>query len=116
MLNFIKKWMENSVIDEIIILIFMLVIVEAIAQNTIKQSDPESLKLVFGLTAYVIIGYLLHYAYHKYPLSKINVMWSCMSIIVATIFGYMLYDESFNKKTMLAVTFAILAIYFSYIS
>lgn len=105
---------KNSVVDEIIIVVLLIATVEAVAQNTIKQSHPESVNLLFGLFAYILVGYLLHYAYHKYPLSKINVMWSALSIVLAAFFGYILYDEPLSGKFMLAVVFALLAIYLSY--
>lgn len=112
--NKIKKWMEESVIDEILFIVLGLAIVEAIAQNTIKQSESESLHLMFGLSAYVMVGYLLHYAYHKFPLSKVNIMWSALSIVLATAFGYLVYDEPLNNKLIFAVVLALGAIYFAY--
>lgn len=110
----IKKWMEESVIDEILLVVFAIAIVEAIAQNTIKQSDSESIKMMFGLSAYILVGYLLHYAYHKFPLSKINVIWSAVSIVLAATFGYLLYDEPINTKLFLAIILALGAIFLAY--
>ena len=110
----LKQWMENSVIDEIFLIVIVLAIVEAIAQNTLKTSDFKSLNFIFGLSAYVMIGYLLHYAYHKFPLSKVNVMWSAFSIVLATTLGYMLYNEPVNRNNILSVIFALCAIYFAY--
>lgn len=110
----IHKWMDESVADEILFIVIIIAVVEAIAQNTIKQSDMESMHLIFGLSAYIMVGYLLHYAYHKFPLSKVNVMWSAFSIVLAAIFGYFLYDEPLNNKSLLAVLFALFAIYFAY--
>lgn len=109
----IHKWMDESVIDEILVIVILIAIIEAVAQNTIKQSS-ESLHLMFGLSAYVMVGYLLHYAYHKFPLSKFNVMWSALSIVFATTFGYLLYDEPMSSKSIFAVIFALLAIYLTY--
>ena len=110
----IHKWMDESVIDEIVVIVLGLAVVEAVAQNTIKQSDSESLHLMFGLSAYIMVGYLLHYAYHKYPLSKVNVMWSALSIVLAATFGYLLYDEPMNMKSLSAVVLALGAIYLAY--
>lgn len=116
--NYLKKiqeWMEKSIIDDIIIIVLLIAIVESIAQNRIKLSNnDDSGTFILGLLAYVIVGYLLHYAYHKYPLSKVNVMWSCLSIVLAAALGYTLYDEPLNGKLLLAVFFSLLAIYFAY--
>lgn len=110
----IKNWMDNSMIDELLYIIFLLVIVETIAQNSLKNGKNGSIKFFLGLTFYLVIGYLLHYAYSNFPLSKVNVMWSCGSIIIATLLGYTLYQESYNIKSFFAVIFALTAMYLSY--
>lgn len=110
----VHNWMDQSSVDEILIVVVLIAIVEAVAQNTIKQSDPESVNMMFGLSAYILVGYLLHYAYHKFPLSKINVMWSALSIVLATAFGYLVYDEPLSNKLILAVILALGAIYLAY--
>lgn len=112
----IHDWMDKSVIDELLIVVFLIAIVESIAQNTIKQSDEHSISvnMMLGLSAYIVVGYLLHYAYHKFPLSKINVMWSALSIIMASGLGYMLYDEPMTTKSIMAVILSIGAIYLTY--
>ncbi len=112
-MSFLQKIIEytnNSIVDEILLFAIIIAIVEAIAQNNIKNSDHTSFKFIIGLGFYMLVGYLLHYAYHKYPLSKLNVIWSCMSIIFAMVTGYLLYDEPFNYWTVLAIFLAISAI------
>lgn len=110
----IRQWMQNSILDEILIVVIIISFIEAFAQNTIKQSASPSINLGFGLIAYMLIGYLLHYAYHKFPIGKVNVLWSAISIILAAITGYILYDEPLNYKLIAAVIFSLLAIYCSY--
>lgn len=110
----IHKWMDESVVDEIMLVVIIIAIVEAVAQNTIKQSDSESMHMMFGLSAYILVGYLLHYAYHKFPLSKINVMWSAISIVLAGTLGYILYDEPMNIRSISAIILALGAIYLTY--
>ena len=111
----IKKWMENSIVDELLIFAFFIAIVENLAQNVIKSSsDKNSMQFIIGLIAYMGVGYLLHYAYHKFPLGKLNVIWSCITIILAMLVGYIFYDEPLNKWNVLGLIFAIMAIYFVY--
>jgi multidrug transporter EmrE-like cation transporter len=110
----IKEYMDNSIVDEILLLALFIAIVETIAQNNIKNSEHKSLKFMLGLGFYMILGYILHYAYHKYPLSKINVIWSCVSIIFAMILGYSLYDEPFNHWSGIAIILALGAIMCSF--
>jgi len=112
----VQNWMENSVIDELLIIVILIVMVESLAQNTLKRSNNSSLNYLLGLLAYTMVGILLHYAYHKFSLTKVNVIWSCISIVFATTLGYFLYDEPMNVKNMFAVLFALLAVISSYLA
>lgn len=113
----IKNWMENSIVDELLIIVILIAIVESLAQNILKKSNNStSLNYVFGLLSYIMVGVLLHYAYHKFALSKVNVMWSSISIVIATTLGYFLYDEPINNWNIFAVVFALLAVISSYLS
>jgi multidrug transporter EmrE-like cation transporter len=113
----IQKWMENSIVDELLIIVILIAIVESLAQNILKQSNNStSLNYLLGLFAYIMVGVLLHYAYHKFYLSKVNVIWSSISIVLATTLGYFLYDEPINNWNVLAVLFALLAVISSYLS
>jgi multidrug transporter EmrE-like cation transporter len=107
----INVWMENSIVDEILLLALIIAISESIAQNNIKNSEHGSFMFIFGLSFYMVVGYLLHYAYHKFPLGKLNVIWSCISIILAMGIGYFLYDEPFNYWSLYSIILAIGAIY-----
>jgi drug/metabolite transporter (DMT)-like permease len=112
MIETIKKWMDESVVDEIVIFAVVLAIVESIAQNTIKlNSNGYSKKFIIGIVFYMGVGYILHLAYMRYSLSKINTMWSCLSILFAITMGYLLYGEPLNRWTILAAIFALAAIY-----
>jgi multidrug transporter EmrE-like cation transporter len=106
----IQNWMENSIVDEILLIALFIALVESCAQNTIKTSDTGTFKFIFGLSIYMIVGYILHYAYSKFPMSRVNTIWSCLSIISATLLGYLLYDEPMNYWLLFAIFFAIIAI------
>lgn len=106
----IQNWMKNSIVDEIILMALFIALIESCAQNTIKTSDAGTLKFICGLSIYMIVGYILHYAYSRYPMSRINTIWSCLSIISATILGYLLYDEPMNSWLLFAIFFSIIAI------
>lgn len=111
--NFLHKlshWMKNSIVDEVIIIAILLAIVESFAQNTLKTSEHFSIKFILGLSIYMFVGYILHYGYDKFPLGKMNTLWSCVSIIFGVSVGYILYNETINHWTFLAIFFAILAI------
>lgn len=109
-----NTWAEQSIVDEVIIIAVIIAVVEAVAQNFLKTSDDNNrVKFLFGLSFYVIVGFLLHHAYHKFDLSKVNVTWSCLSIILATTLGYFLYQENLSWKNIVSVVLALLAIIFA---
>jgi len=111
-LNKIHIWADKSIVDELFVFVIIIAVVEACAQNTLKNNDNN--KYIVGLVIYVLVGYLLHYTYQNYPLSKVNVMWSCLSIILATTLGYLIYNESINSLKIVSVMLAIGAVYCSY--
>jgi multidrug transporter EmrE-like cation transporter len=111
LLEKVREYAKNSVVDEIIILAMFVAIIETIAQNSLKYSDTGSFIFIIGLCFYILVGYFLHYAYHNVPLGRLNVTWSCISIILAMSLGYFFYDEPINRYSMLSLVFAILAIY-----
>lgn len=105
--------MHDSQFSLVIGFAVMIAFVEACAQNSLKQSQigHSSIKFYLGLLFYLIVGYILHHAYHSIGLGKMNLVWSCMSIIVALTAGYLLYDEPFDKYTITAIILAFSAIY-----
>lgn len=107
-LDKLYKWSKESVVDEILIFAALIALVETYAQTNLKGDT-----LMVGLIFYSMLGYILHFAYHKFPLSKMNVTWSSISIIIATALGYILYQEPLDKWKILSVVSALFAIYFA---
>lgn len=116
LLDNLKKWMEKSIVDEIILIAIFVAIFESIAQNTLINSKQGSLHYFVGLLFYMGLGYILHWGYTNFPMSKLNVTWACLSIVIAVTVGYLIYEEEVNKFSMLSVFFALIAVYFSYLS
>jgi multidrug transporter EmrE-like cation transporter len=110
----LKKWSEESILDEVIIIAIIISLCEAFAQNYIKNSESNvHFKMFVGLTFYIVLGFLLHHAYNNYELSRVNVVWSCISIITATVLGYILYNEHISFNNIISVIAACVAVYFS---
>lgn len=111
LLDSINEYFKKSWMDELILMALLIVIIEQCAQNSLKQStNLYDFYYILGLFCYVLVGWILHYAYHEYSVAKINVIWSCMSIIIAVSLGYLLYNENINIYKIFSVVFAILAI------
>ena len=116
LLDTLKKWMEKSIVDEIILVAIFVAIFESLAQNTLINSKQGSLHYFVGLLFYMGLGYILHWGYTNFPMSKLNVTWACLSIVIAVTVGYLIHKEEVNKFSMLSVFFALIAVYFSYLS
>lgn len=114
-LDRIHDWADKSIVDELLVFAVLIAFVETCAQNTLKNAgDDSDHKYIIGLVIYVLVGYLLHYTYQNFPLSKVNVIWSCFSIIIATTLGYLVYNENINSLKILSVILALGAVYCSY--
>lgn len=107
-LNKLYTWSKESVVDEILIFAAIIAIIETYAQNNLKGNN-----MIIGLVLYIAIGYILHFSYHKFPLGKMNVIWSSLSIILATGLGYLFYQEPLNTWKILSVISGLFAIYFA---
>ena len=110
--SIITKWMENSIVDEILLLAIIIAILEMFAQNNLKMDHDYSYRFTVGIIFYIGVGCILHYGYDKFALSKLNIIWSSISITGSMLLGYYLYDEPVSDNSILAVIFALLAIYF----
>ena len=113
-LDRIHDWADKSIVDELLVFAILIAFVETCAQNTLKNTGDDDHKYMIGLLIYALVGYLLHYTYKNFPLSKINVIWSCFSIIIATSLGYLIYNENLNSLKILSVILALGAVYCSY--
>lgn len=102
----------------IIYAIILITIFEATGQLCLKKFRPTDTKsysyFLFGILFYMLVCGLLCYCYkHKGHLGKVNLMWSCMSIIFVIIVGYVFLQEKLKTHDFVAIFFALLAIYFA---
>lgn len=86
-------------------------LVEVFAQFSLKSGN-----IWFGFIGYAIIAMILLKAYNYEGLGHMNLVWSCVSIIMCYIMGYLYFGEPANKYTFIAIIFAMLAIYFAHMS
>ncbi len=96
-----------------IVILFGLLIslVEAYSQYSLKSS-----RVVIGMIGYVLVAYILFTSYNYEALGHMNLVWSCISIVVCFIIGVFVFKEPFNKYTFMAVCFALVAIYLGHLS
>lgn len=98
---------------------FYLVIVFGICISLVEVFSQYSLKsnrLLVGLVGYIVVAYILFKSYNYEALGHMNLIWSCISIILCFIVGVFVFKEPFNKYTFMAVCFALIAIYLGHLS
>ena len=90
---------------------------EAIAQSNLKlysNGNENKIYLIIGILFYIFVSFTLMSSYRYEGLAHMNLVWSCMSIIIAYIVGVFLFGENINRYTILAIMFAMMAIYFAH--
>jgi drug/metabolite transporter (DMT)-like permease len=102
----------------IIYAVILITIFEATGQLCLKEfqlSNTHSYYfLILGILFYIIVCTLLCYCYkYKAHLGRVNLMWSCMSIVFVIIIGYVFLQEEIKNHDFAAIFFALLAIYFA---
>ena len=95
------------------VILFGIIIsfVEVYAQYSLKSK-----RKLFGIIGYIVVALILFKSYDYEALGHMNLVWSCISIILCFVLGVIIFKEPFNKYTFLSVCFALIAIYLGYLS
>lgn len=96
-----------------IVILFALFIsfVEAYAQYSLKLR-----RITIGILGYICVAIILLNSYNYEALGHMNLVWSCVSIVTCMTLGVLIFKEPFNEYTFMAICFALMAIYLSYLS
>ena len=91
---------------------------EACGQTCIKKArlTKENVWkwIIIGGLFYMGVVLLLFMCYKYGGVGHVNLMWSCLSIILAISVGYFLFNEPFNHYTIMAICTAALTIYLAH--
>lgn len=96
--------------------ILFITLFESVGQFCLKKFQSKNLYIYFiiAIIAYIIVCGLLCVCYRNNGyMGKVNLVWSCMSIIFVFLFGYIFLNETIHKHDIIALMFALLAIYFA---
>ena len=115
----IKEMGPNSRIRIVLPLVIGIAFFECYAQYTLKHDRENGGKnkwrcLVAAGIAYAIVCYLLYKSYQYEGMGHVNILWSCVSILLAYAVGVSFFNEHINKYGYVAIFFACMAIYFSH--
>ena len=108
-------------ISAALLIIFLITISEAIAQTCLRKANRTNgnkcgTLVITGMIAYATVAYLLFRVYTFSNLGHTNLVWSCLSIIVAFAMGSFFFRETINGFAVLSIAFAIAAIACAHLS
>lgn len=69
--------------------------------------------IIFGIIMYLTVVALLFHSYRFHGMGIVNLLWSCLSIILAIVVGHFVFKESFNHYMAIALVFAFAAVVFA---
>lgn len=102
---------SNCKFPIVILLACFYAVVEVTALYNIKTGNVG-----IALICYLLIVTILMKAYEYEGIGHMNLITSIVSISLGYTIGHMYLEEKMNKYTILAMIFAVLAIYFAYLS
>lgn len=96
--------------------VVLITITEVLGQTCLKtaRAQKKTWLLFLGIFIYCIVATLLWCCYSWEGMGHTNLVWSCMSIILALLVGYYWFKEPFNKYNWIAIGLAFGAIYFAH--
>jgi multidrug transporter EmrE-like cation transporter len=106
--------MKNEDLKSMIIISIVISIIEQFGQFSLKNSKSIfDMFYINGIVFYILVAILFHYIYNNYNVNKVNIIWACISIVLAVILGAIFENESITLNKIIAVFFSIVAIYFA---
>lgn len=96
--------------------VVLIAVTEVLGQTCLKSARAQKkVSLLFlGFLIYCLVAYLLYCCYQYEGLGHTNLIWSCLSIVLAMLVGYYWFKEPFNKYNWVAIFLAFGAIYFAH--
>ncbi len=100
-----------------VVLIFAITIaaLEACAQYNLKKNS-SSFRVAMGVALYSAVALVLWKSYSHENIGHMNLMWNCLSTIIAFTSGYLFFSEKFNAYTCAAITLALASLYTAFLS
>ncbi len=96
--------------------VVLITLTEICAQTCLKMArvKKNALLLMVGIILYLLVATLLYRCYQFEGMGHTNLVWSCMTIILAMVVGVYLFKEPFNRYNWIAIALALGAIYFAH--
>lgn len=108
----------NSHIYILITLVIFISILEICGQTCIRKFRENGNKqfIILGIALYLAVVLLLFHSYRYHGMGIVNLLWSCLSIIMAVVVGHFIFNEEVNHYMAMAIVLAFAAILFANMS
>lgn len=118
MANNITQEHKQSHVYILITLVVIISILEICGQTCIRKFRDNGRKhfIILGIALYLVVVLLLFHSYQYHGMGIVNLLWSCLSIIMAIIVGHFIFNEEFNHYMAIAIVLAFGAIVFANMS
>lgn len=117
--NTMRPYLPESQLGVVVVFAICIAFFEAIAQNSLKyysgHEDCNHLIMCVGIVGYIMVALMLLTSYNFVAMSKMNLIWSCISIITACTLGHFFFDEIFDIHTIGSISLALAAIYVAHL-
>lgn len=96
-------------------LVVTISILEICGQTCIRKyrENGRMQFIIVGIMLYLTVVLLLFHSYRFHGMGIVNLLWSCLSIIMAIVVGHFVFNEIFNHYMAIAVVLAFSAIVFA---
>ncbi|MDA3452946.1 multidrug efflux SMR transporter [Acinetobacter pittii] len=93
-------------------LLCVAIITETTATISLKLSDGFTKPLFSFITilGYIVSFYLLSIIVKELPIGIVYAIWSGMGIILVSIIGYFLFEQSLNITSLIGIIFIIIGV------
>lgn len=97
----------------LVLLIIAIAAIEIMAQCCVKHGHSSKNNTLFyiGGACHILVGILLFYVYsHRKGISYVNLLWSIISIIFASLVGKFIFGDKINYPACSLVLLALVVI------
>lgn len=107
--------MKNS--KYYILLIFIIVIFESVAQYHISESKRRNSVIFFllAIASYSVVCLLLHKCYDISGMATTNFTWYTLSILSIVVIGFVGFDEKITRYDISGIILAISGLYLIFV-
>ena len=114
----LSKEHKQSHIIILLTLVIVISILEICGQTCIRKFRENGNKqfIILGIALYLTVVLLLFHSYRYHGMGIVNLLWSCLSIIMAIVVGHFIFNEEFNHYMAMAIVLAFAAIIFANLS